>query len=173
MVRLSLILQVMIRGKSDTMRSMSTITMAASATFHCLLGCAVGEIAGMIIGTHLGWDNVQTIALAIIMAFVSGYGLSTLPIVRSGMRFVPALRLVLVADTISILTMEIVDNLVMWIIPGAMDAHFMSILFWLSMGTALAVAFVVVWPVNYMLLQRGKGHALIHHEHGGHDHTNA
>ena len=145
--------------------------MAASATLHCLTGCAVGEIAGMMIGSALGWSNLQTVVLAVVLAFISGYALSTLPLVRRGLGFFEALKLVFAADTLSILTMEIVDNAVMLLIPRAMDAHFDSPFFWVSMSIALAVAFVVAWPVNYILLKKGKGHALTHHlHHEGHEH---
>lgn len=146
----------------------SVIKMAASATIHCLTGCAIGEILGMMIGAHFGWGNLATTALAIGLAFVSGYSLSTLPLVRNGLKFWSALKLVFAADTLSILTMEIVDNLGMWLIPGAMDAHFFDVLFWISMAVSLLAAFFVAWPVNYILLKRGKGHALTHHHMHGH-----
>lgn len=147
----------------------ATRKMAASATLHCLMGCAIGEIAGMMIGTHYGWGNTETTMLAVVLAFVSGYSLSTLPLVRNGMGFFQALRLVFAADTLSILTMEIVDNFVMWLIPGAMNTHFFDMFFWVSMAVSLVAAFFVAWPVNYWLLKRGKGHALTHHHMHGHD----
>ncbi len=140
--------------------------MALSATLHCLTGCAIGEIAGLIIGTALGLNNVATIALAVGLAFLFGYTLSTLPLLRAGVALGTALSVVLAADTLSILTMEIVDNAVMAVIPGAMDAGLVNSVFWLGMMIALAVAFVAAYPVNRYLLGRGKGHALTHEYHG-------
>lgn len=142
-------------------------TMALSATLHCLTGCAIGEIAGLIIGTALGLSNVPTIALAVGLAFLFGYTLSTLPLLRAGVALGAALSVVLAADTLSILTMEIVDNAVMAIIPGAMNAGLVNWVFWVSMMIALSVAFVAAYPVNRHLLARGKGHALTHKYHDG------
>ena len=142
--------------------------MAASATLHCLTGCAIGEIAGLIIGTAMGLSNVATIVLAIGLAFLFGYTLSTLPLVKAGLGFFGALGLVLAADTLSIATMEVVDNAVMAAIPGAMDAGLSNPVFWLGMMVALTAAFIAAYPVNRYLLNRGKGHALTHHYmHGG------
>ncbi|MDQ4035507.1 MAG: DUF4396 domain-containing protein [Chloroflexota bacterium] len=141
--------------------------MAASATLHCLTGCAIGEIAGLIIGTALGLGNVATIALAIALAFLFGYALSTLPLVKAGLGFLGALSVVLAADTLSIATMEIVDNAVMAAIPGAMDAGLSNPVFWLGMMVALTAAFIAAYPVNRYLLGRGKGHALTHRYHHG------
>ena len=125
----------------------------------------------MVIGNALGWGVAPTVALSVTLAFMSGYALSTLPLVRRGMSFVPALKLVFVADTLSILTMEIVNNAVMVAAPGAMAAHVLSFHFWGTMFVALAAAFVVAFPVNLVLLGRGKGHALMHDAMGhGHDH---
>jgi len=145
-------------------------SMAISATLHCLVGCALGEIAGLVIGTALGLPNYWTILLAIGLAFLFGYGLSALPLVKAGMKLSAVLPLVLAADTLSIATMELVDNLVMLTIPGAMDAGLVNPIFWMAMPVALAVAFLVAYPVNKYLLSRGKGHALMHshHNHGGH-----
>ena len=137
--------------------------MAASATLHCLTGCAIGEIAGLIIGTAMGLSTVATIALAIGLAFLFGYTLSTLPLVKAGLGFFGALGLVLAADTLSIATMEIVDNAVMAAIPGAMEAGLSNPVFWLGMMVALTAAFIAAYPVNRYLLSRGKGHALTHH----------
>jgi len=148
-------------------------TMALSATLHCLTGCAIGEIAGLIIGTALGLSNVATIALAVGLAFLFGYTLSTMPLLRAGVALGAALSVVLAADTLSILTMEIVDNAVMAIIPGAMNAGLVNWVFWVSMMLALAVAFVAAYPVNRYLLGRGKGHALTHQYHGGGEPTGA
>ena len=142
-------------------------SMAASATLHCLTGCAIGEIGGLIIGTALGLSNVATIALAIGLAFLFGYALSTLPLVKAGLGFFAALGVVLAADTLSIATMELVDNAVMAAIPGAMDAGLGNPVFWLGMMVALTAAFIAAYPVNRYLLGRGKGHALTHHYHHG------
>ena len=140
--------------------------MAISATLHCLTGCAIGEILGLMIGTALGLGNLGTIAVAVGLAFLFGYALSTLPLLRAGLGLGAALTVVLAADTLSIATMEVVDNLVMAVIPGAMDAGLVNPVFWLSMMLALTVAFFAAWPVNRHLLARGKGHALTHHFHG-------
>lgn len=139
--------------------------MAVSATLHCLTGCAIGEIAGLMIGTALGLSNLVTIAIAVALAFLFGYTLSTLPLLRAGMALGAALGLVLAADTLSIATMELVDNLVMAAIPGAMDAGLVNAVFWLGMMVALTTAFFAAYPVNRYLLRRGKGHALTHEHH--------
>ncbi|WP_422745166.1 DUF4396 domain-containing protein [Mycobacterium sp. WMMD1722] len=141
--------------------------MAASATLHCLTGCAIGEIVGLMVGTALGLSSIATIALAVALAFVFGYSLSTLPLLRAGLALGTALSVVLAADTLSILTMEIVDNIVMALIPGAMNAGLVNVVFWVGMSIALATAFVAAYPVNRYLLQRGKGHALTHEYHHG------
>jgi hypothetical protein len=140
--------------------------MAASATLHCLTGCAIGEIAGLMIGTAIGLSTGWTIALAVTLAFAFGYALSTLPLLKSGLAFGTAFSVVLAADTLSIATMELVDNLVMALIPGAMEAGLVNVVFWIGMMIALSVAFVAAFPVNRYLLQRGKGHALTHQYHG-------
>jgi uncharacterized protein DUF4396 len=142
-------------------------TMALSATLHCLTGCAIGEIAGLIIGTALGLSNIATIALAVGLAFLLGYTLSTLPLLRAGVALGTALSVVLAADTLSILTMEVVDNAVMAVIPGAMNAGLVNAIFWIGMMIALSAAFVAAYPVNRYLLGRGKGHALTHEYHHG------
>jgi hypothetical protein len=141
-------------------------SMAASATLHCLTGCAIGEIAGLMIGTAAGFTNAATIALSIALAFLFGYSLSTLPLLNAGLPFRTALGVVLAADTLSILTMEIVDNAVMAAIPGAMDAGLVNVTFWIGMMIALTAAFLAAYPVNRILLKRGKGHALTHEYHG-------
>ncbi|WP_231737672.1 DUF4396 domain-containing protein [Mycobacterium sp. IS-1742] len=148
----------------------SVNTMALSATLHCLTGCAIGEILGLIIGTAIGLSNVATIGLAVALAFLFGYALSTLPLLRAGLAFGTALSVVLAADTLSILTMEIVDNLVMAAIPGAMNAGLVNAVFWVSMMIALGAAFLAAYPVNRFLLRRGKGHALTHEYHHGATH---
>ncbi|HET6920738.1 MAG TPA: DUF4396 domain-containing protein [Jiangellaceae bacterium] len=142
-------------------------SMAANATLHCLTGCAIGEIAGLMIGTALGLSTGVTIALAVGLAFLFGYALSTLPLIQAGLGFFSALSVVFAADTLSIATMEIVDNLVMALIPGAMDAGLVNPIFWLGMMIALAAAFVVAFPVNRYLIDKGKGHALTHQYHHG------
>jgi hypothetical protein len=144
----------------------SAHAMAVSATLHCLTGCAIGEILGLMIGTAMGLGNVATIALAITLAFAFGYTLSTLPLLRAGLGVGAALTVVLAADTLSIAVMELVDNAVVAVVPGAMDAGLVNPTFWLSMMLALTVAFFAAWPVNRALLARGKGHALTHGYHG-------
>jgi hypothetical protein len=142
--------------------------MAVSATLHCLTGCAIGEIIGMLIGTGAGLGNAWTIAISIALAFVFGYTLSTLPLLKAGLALGAALSVVLAADTLSIATMEVVDNLVVAVIPGAMDAGLVNVVFWVSLTISLVAAFLAAYPVNRFLLQRGKGHALTHgyHEDG-------
>lgn len=151
----------------DVRRRRGLDAMAASATLHCLTGCAIGEIAGLMIGTALGLATGWTIALSVTLAFAFGYALSTLPLLRSGMAVGAAVSLVLAADTLSIATMEIVDNAVMALVPGAMDAGLVNVVFWLAMMIALSAAFVAAYPVNTYLLRRGRGHALTHEHHGG------
>jgi hypothetical protein len=141
---------------------------AFSATLHCLTGCAIGEVLGIVIGTALGWSNVATIGLAIVLAFFFGYGFTMLPLLRSGMAFGAVLPLAFASDTLSITVMEIVDNLIIVVIPGAMDAGLGGLLFWGSLAFALAVAFVAAFPVNRYLISRGKGHAVVHKHHGHH-----
>lgn len=139
--------------------------MAASATLHCLVGCAIGEMIGVTIGTHMGFAPHNTVILAATLSFVSGYTVSTWPLLRAKVPFRKALRLVFAADTLSILTMTIVDNLLMVLIPGAMDKNLTHPVYWLSRIIALAAAFVVAFPVNVYLLKRGKGHAITHEYH--------
>lgn len=148
----------------------NTNAMAISATLHCLTGCAIGEVLGLIIGTAFGLSNGITTLIAVALAFVFGFGLSTLPLVKAGMGFVAALSIVIAADTLSITTMEIVDNAVMYAIPGAMHATLVDPLFWISMPIALTVAFFAALPVNKYLLSKNKGHALTMNALGGHDH---
>lgn len=139
--------------------------LTLSATIHCLTGCSIGEVLGMIIGTALGWGALQTIALAVTLAFGFGYALTLLPLFRSGMPVRTALGLALAADTLSITVMEIVDNGIMLIIPGAMDAGLGDPLFWGSMGLALVLAGAAAFPVNRWLISRGRGHALVYAGH--------
>lgn len=144
-------------------------SMAVSATLHCLTGCAIGEVLGLIIGTALGLSTGVTILLAVSLAFIFGFALSTLPLFKVGIGFFAALSVVATADTLSIATMEVVDNTVMAIIPGAMDAGLVNPIFWLSMPVALTAAFFAALPVNKYLLKRNKGHALtmnLLNEHG-------
>jgi hypothetical protein len=137
---------------------------AWSATLHCLTGCAIGEVLGMVIGTALGWGNTATIGLAVVLAFFFGYALTLRPLL-SVMSFAAAMRLALAADTASITVMEIVDNAIMLVIPGAMDAGLASILFWASLAVSLAIAAVAAFPVNRWLIARGRGHAVVHAHH--------
>jgi hypothetical protein len=137
---------------------------AWSATLHCLTGCAIGEVLGMVIGTALGWGNAATIALAVVLAFLFGYALTLLPLLKAvGVK--TAAKLALASDTASITVMEIVDNAIMLVIPGAMTAGLSSILFWASLAFALAVAAVAAFPVNRWLIARGMGHAVVHAHH--------
>ncbi|MET9656984.1 DUF4396 domain-containing protein [Streptomyces sp. NPDC006510] len=139
--------------------------MAARATLHCLTGCAIGEILGMVIGTALGWDNMETMALAILLAFFFGYTLTLRSILRAGVDFRTALRVALAADTLSIAVMELIDNGVIALWPGAMDAALSDALFWGALALSLAVAFVATTPVNKWMIGRGKGHAVVHQYH--------
>jgi hypothetical protein len=139
---------------------------AFSATAHCLTGCAIGEVLGVIIGTALGWGNFETIVLAIVLAFFFGYSLTMLPLLRAGLALSVALPLAFASDTLSIAVMEIVDNLFILIVPGAMEAGLDEGLFWGSLAVALAIAFVFAFPVNRYLIARGKGHAVVHAYHG-------
>ena len=141
--------------------------MAVSATLHCLTGCAIGEVLGMVLGTAWGWSNLATVVLSIALAFVFGYALSLRSVLKNGVPLRQAVRIVLLADTLSIATMELVDNSVMLVVPGAMDTHLGDPLFWGTLVLSLAIAFVVTVPVNRWLIARGKGHAVIH-EHMGH-----
>jgi len=136
--------------------------LAFAATVHCLTGCAIGEVAGMAIGTALGFSNLGTIVLAIVLAFFFGYGLTSLPLLRSGMALGAVVPIAFASDTLSIATMEVVDNLIVLTIPGAMEAGLDSFLFWGSLAVALVIAGLVALPVNRWLIARGKGHAVIH-----------
>ncbi len=140
--------------------------LAFSATVHCLTGCAIGEVLGMVIGTALGFSDLATIALAIALAFLFGYSLTSLPLLRSGMTLAAVAPLALAADTISITIMEIVDNTIMLTIPGAMEATLTDIGFWAALAAALLLAGAAAYPANRWLLARGKGHAVVHAHHG-------
>jgi len=138
---------------------------ALSATLHCLTGCAIGEVLGMIVSAAFNWHALPSIVISIVLAFVFGYGLSMLPLLRHGLSVKKALGLALAADTISIATMEIADNGFILAVPGAIDATLASALFWISLVVSLGVAFVVAFPVNRFLIARGKGHAVVHEYH--------
>jgi Domain of unknown function (DUF4396) len=143
--------------------------VALSATLHCLTGCALGEIAGMAIGTAFGFSNLGTIALAVALAFLFGYTLTSLPLLRAGLALSAVIPIAFASDTLSIATMEIVDNAVMLIVPGAMEAGLGDVLFWGSLAFALVVAGAFALPVNRWLIGRGKGHTAVHETgiHGG------
>jgi hypothetical protein len=139
--------------------------LAFSATVHCLTGCSIGEVLGFVIGTQFGWGNWSTVVLAIVLAFFFGYSLTLLPLVRAGLALAAAVPLAFASDTLSITVMEIVDNAIVLVIPGAMDAELADWLFWGSLALSLAVAFVFAYPVNRWLIGRGKGHAVVHAHH--------
>ena len=139
--------------------------IALSATLHCLTGCAIGEVLGMIIGTALGWGDWATIALAVVLAFLFGYSLTMLPLLRSGIALGAAIPVALASDTVSIAIMEIVDNAIVLLIPGAMEAGLADGLFWGSLAVALLIAGVAAFPVNRWLIARGRGHAVVHAYH--------
>jgi hypothetical protein len=140
--------------------------VALSATAHCLTGCAIGEVLGVMIGTALGWGNLETILLAIALAFLFGYSLTMLPLLRAGLAFAAAVPLALASDTLSIGVMELVDNAILLVVPGAMDAGLDTLLFWASLAFALLIAGMAAYPVNRYLIARGKGHAVVHAHHG-------
>ncbi|MGH3995418.1 MAG: DUF4396 domain-containing protein, partial [Pseudonocardiaceae bacterium] len=143
--------------------------VALSATLHCLTGCALGEIAGMVIGTALGFSDIATIALAVALAFLFGYTLTSLPLLRAGMAFAAVVPIALAVDTLSISIMEIVDNAIMVAIPGAMESGVGDVLFWGALSVALVIAGVAAFPANRWLITRGRGHAVLHETgiHGG------
>jgi hypothetical protein len=149
----------------DLAQHQSLNRVAFSAVVHCLTGCAIGEVLGMVIGTAAGLSNGATVALSIALAFLFGYGLTSMPLFRSGLSLREVVPIALAADTFSIVTMEIVDNAIMLVIPGAMDAGPGSLLFWASLAFALVVAGVVAFPVNRWLIARGRGHAVVHGAH--------
>ena len=143
----------------------SLTALALSATLHCLTGCAIGEVLGMVIGTAMGWGDAATIVLAVVLAFLFGYALTMRPMLRSGLAFGAAAKLALAADTASITIMEIGDNAIMLVIPGAMSAGLDSALFWGSLAFSLAIAGMAAFPVNRWLIARGRGHAVVHAHH--------
>jgi len=140
-------------------------SVALSATLHCLTGCAIGEVLGMIIGTALGWSSGATVALSIGLAFLFGYSLTSLPLLRSGMALGAVIPVALAADTVSIAIMELVDNAIMLLIPGAMEATLTDVGFYAALAAALIIAGAVALPVNRSLISRGKGHAVVHEYH--------
>lgn len=149
-------------------RPASLNRVAFSATVHCLSGCATGEVLGLVLGTAVGLSNLMTIGLAVLLAFLFGYAFTMWPLLRSGIGLASAIKIALAADTLSILVMEIIDNLIMLAIPGAMDAGLASPLFWASLAVALIIAGAVAFPVNRWLIIRGKGHAVVHQHHVHH-----
>jgi Domain of unknown function (DUF4396) len=149
----------------------ATLTRAAvSATLHCLTGCAIGEILGMVISTALGWHNVASIVLSIVLAFIFGYALTIRPVLASGVGFRRAIGVALAADTVSIAVMELVDNATIVAVPGALDAGVGDVLFWASLIGSLVIAFFVTVPVNRWMISRGRGHAVAHEFHHGAGH---
>jgi hypothetical protein len=151
---------------STTEQSLNSV--ALSATLHCLTGCAIGEVLGMIIGTALGWSDLATIALAVVLAFFFGYLLTSFPLLRSGMALATVIPIALASDTISIAIMEIVDNAIMLLIPGAMEAGLDDVGFYAALTVALIIAGAAAFPVNRRLISRGKGHAVVHQHHAHH-----
>lgn len=146
--------------------------MALSATLHCLTGCAIGEMTGMIIGVSLGLETWLTVVISVGLAFVFGYALSIVPLLKNKIDFKKALKLVLLADTLSILSMEIAENLIMILVPGAMHFGLLNPVFWITMSFAFLVGFAVAYPVNKILLSKGQGHAITHEAIGHHDMNN-
>ena len=146
----------------------ATWAMARGATWHCMVGCGIGEVAGMLLGTAFAWQNAATVVVSTGLSFVFGYAMTSVPLVRSGMGLRAALLIALAADSLSIAAMELTDNLTMLLIPGAMNATLSQVIFWAALALSLALAFVAAWPVNYLLLRHGRGHALVHGSHGGH-----
>jgi hypothetical protein len=149
--------------RSDSGRDLTRL--AISATLHCLTGCAIGEVLGLVLATWWGWNAAPSIALAIVLAFLFGYSLTMVAVLRAGVSLRQAIGVALAADTLSILTMEIMDNAVVLVVPGAMDAGLADLLFWGSLVASLIVAFVLTVPVNRALIARGRGHAVVHAYH--------
>jgi len=139
---------------------------AVQATLHCLTGCAIGEVLGMIIATAFGWGNVASIFVSIVLAFFFGYALTLRSVLRAGVELRRGLSLAFASDTLSITTMEIVDNAFIALVPGALAAGLTDSLFWWSLGVSLGVAFLAAVPVNRWLIARGRGHAVVHELHG-------
>jgi Domain of unknown function (DUF4396) len=148
------------------MKEASLNRLALTATVHCLTGCAIGEVMGMVIGTALNWRNIPTVLLSVVLAFFFGYALTMRPLLRASIATAAVLRLAFASDTASIAIMEVVDNGLMLVIPGAMDAPLDSGLFWGSLAVSLLLAAIAAFPVNRWLISRGRGHAVVHHYHG-------
>jgi hypothetical protein len=148
--------------------SASLNRLALSATVHCFTGCAIGEVLGLALATAFGWSALASIAVAVMLAFAFGYSFTLIPLLRSGLTLGAAVPLALVSDTFSIAVMEVVDNAIMLVIPGAMVAGLTDPLFWGSLSVSLIVAFVAAYPVNRWLIARGRGHAVVHVHHSGH-----
>ena len=157
--------EVALSHHSDAEHGASLNRLAASATTHCLTGCAIGEVLGLAIATALDWGNFASIVLAIILAFFFGYSFTVVPLLRSGLVLAAVLPIAFAADTFSITVMEIVDNAIVLVIPGAMEAGLADLLFWGSLIVALAIAWVAAFPVNRWLIARGRGHAVVHAYH--------
>jgi hypothetical protein len=141
--------------------------LALAATLHCLTGCAIGEVLGLVLSSAFGWGNAGSIVLAIVLAFCFGYSLTLRPLVAGGLPLRRAARIALAADTVSITVMEIVDNAVVLVVPGAMTAGLADARFWWALALGLALAFVAAFPVNRVLITRGRGHAVVHSHHHG------
>ncbi|CAN5546757.1 DUF4396 domain-containing protein [soil metagenome] len=139
--------------------------LAVSATLHCMTGCVLGEVTGLVIATALGWSDIASIALAVGLAFLFGYILTSIPLAKAGLALAAIIPIALATDTVSITVMEVIDNAVMLLVPGAMDAYLNDLLFWGPMLGGFVVAFPFAWYVNRYLLARGKGHALVHQYH--------
>lgn len=164
-----------VRGKKGELCPKCRMTLVASttslkivalkATLHCLTGCAVGEILGMVIGTYFNLHNLTAIVLSIVLAFGFGYSFTLLPLIKSGLSFGRSLSLAFASDTVSISVMEIMDNLIVFFIPGALDAQLNTLLFWGSLAVSLFVAFWTAYPVNMYLISKGRGHAVVHEHH--------
>jgi putative flippase GtrA len=146
----------------------TTWKTARQATLHCLTGCGIGEVLGMVLGAAFNWGNTTTVVISIVLAFFFGYSLTLRPLFKAKMTMQRALQTAFASDTLSITTMEVVDNLIIIVVPGALAASLSTFLFWWTLALSLAIAFIVTVPVNYWLIKRGKGHALIH-EHHHHD----
>jgi Domain of unknown function (DUF4396) len=153
----------------STATARSLNRLAAQATTHCLTGCAIGEVAGLVVATQLGWSNAASIVLATVLAFFFGYSLTLRPLLVSGLALESALGIAFAADTLSITVMEIVDNAIVLAIPGAMAAGILDPLFWGSLALSLAIAWIVAFPVNRWLIARGRGHAVVHAAHAHHE----
>jgi hypothetical protein len=152
-------------GRPHSADGRALTALAVSATAHCLTGCAIGEVLGMVIGTALEWSNGATIVLAVALAFFFGYLLTITPVLKAGVSLRQAVGIALAADTVSIAVMEVTDNGIMLLVPGAMQAGLANLLFWASLAASLALAFVVTVPVNRWLISRGRGHAVVHSYH--------